>query len=246
MTSTDAAPLVQTGLLDLVLQSGPVAKLVLLTLLGSSVASWGIIFSKWRTLREAAVENDEFLELFWHGKTLDEIHARSEQFGRSPVAAVFDHGVKELRKITASSGAADPRHIDPGSLENIARALARQSNDEIAELESRVGWLATVASATPFVGLFGTVWGIMNSFQGIGAAGGANLAVVAPGISEALVTTAAGIAAAVPAVVAYNHFAGRIKRMATDMDSFCQDFLNIISRSLLQNSGGAGRTRGGS
>ena len=136
--------------------------------------------------------------------------------------------MKELKRLSNTELEA----IRHEGVENVHRALLRASNTEIAALERQVGWLATTASAAPFIGLFGTVWGIMNSFQNIGATGAANLAVVAPGISEALITTATGIGAAIPAVIAYNHFAGQIKRLATDMDCFAHDFLNIVQRSV--------------
>ena len=144
------------------------------------------------------------------------------------MATVFKSGVKELKKVNSGEGETD----NSGKVDNIYRALLRSSTSEVAALESHLGWLATTASAAPFVGLFGTVWGIMNSFQSIGASGAANLATVGPGISEALITTATGIAAAIPAVVAYNHFAGQIKRLAVDMECFSQDFINIIQRSM--------------
>lgn len=226
----NGAHLAQTGLLDLVAQSGPVAKLVLAILLGSSFLCWAIIFGKWRALHRAGSENAKFLNVFWHGKNIEEVFVKSDRFPRSPVAAVFRSGVKELRKIGAEGTPLGAEAVD-----NIGRALGRTANAEVAVLEKHVGILATTASAAPFVGLFGTVWGIMNSFQNIGATGAANLAVVAPGISEALVTTAFGIAAAVPAVIAYNHFAGLIRRLAVDMDGFTQDFLNIVQRSSLSS-----------
>src|SRR5262249_47311160 len=143
-----------------------------------------------------------FLNVFWHGKNIEEIFAKSEKFPASPVATVFKAGVKELKKVNSSDSDAD----SAGKIDNIHRALLRSSTAEVAALETSLGWLATTASAAPFIGLFGTVWGIMNSFQSIGATGAANLATVGPGISEALITTATGIAAAIPAVVAYNHF----------------------------------------
>ncbi len=226
---TNGAHLVQTGFLDLVAQSGPMAKLVLAALLVASFLCWTIIFGKWRALRRASSENAKFLNLFWHGKNIEEVFVKSDKFPRSPVAAVFRSGVKELRKL-GSEGKA----LESDAVDNIGRALGRTAVAEVAVLERHVGVLATTASAAPFVGLFGTVWGIMNSFQNIGATGAANLAVVAPGISEALVTTAFGIAAAVPAVIAYNHFAGAIRRLAIDMDCFTQDFLNIVQRSSLK------------
>ena len=211
--------------MDLVSQSGPVAKTVLLLLLLASVTCWSIIFMKWKGLRRAMRQNHDFLELFWHGKSLEDVMAKTDKYPGSPVAAVFKSGVKELKKVAPGEGA--------DGIDNVHRALVRASNSEIAGFERHVGWLATTASAAPFVGLFGTVWGIMNSFQNIGATGAANLAVVAPGISEALITTATGIGAAIPAVIAYNHFAGQIKRLSVDMECFTQDFLNIIQRSII-------------
>lgn len=211
--------MIQNGIFDLISQSGPVAKLILLLLVATSIFSWGIIFSKLRTLKLANSENTEFLNVFWNGKNMEEVLIKAERFERSPVAKVFRNGARELKK--QSEGV---------QVENVERALSRAANWEVAELEKNVSWLATAASAAPFVGLFGTVWGIMNSFQSIGATGAANLAVVAPGISEALITTAAGIGAAVPAVIAYNHIVVQIRRVTIDMDTFSQDFLNIVHR----------------
>jgi biopolymer transport protein TolQ len=235
-TPAATAALASGGVLDLIADSGPVAKFVLLILLSASIFCWAIILLKWRALSRAQNQNQKFLNVFWHSKSIDEIFAKSEKFPASPVASVFKHGVKELKK----SGPGTENEGDPaGRIENIQRALLRSSSSEVAALETHLGWLATTASAAPFIGLFGTVWGIMNSFQSIGATGAANLATVGPGISEALITTATGIAAAIPAVVAYNHFAGLIKRQAVDMDCFAHDFVNIIQRSL---SGGAKRS----
>jgi len=239
METSAAAPALQMGVFDLVLASGPMAKLVLLSLVAASVACWGIIVSKWRTLKLATEENARFLDLFWSGRNIEEIYMKTEELEDSPVAMIFKSGVRELKKFPYS----ETQPLDELAIDNIARSLARASNAEVARLEKQVGLLATTASAAPFVGLFGTVWGIMNSFQSIGAAGGANLAIVAPGISEALVTTAAGIAAAVPAVIAYNHFGNSIKRVAIDMDAFSQDFLNILQRNVLTQT--ANKTKSG-
>lgn len=223
------AQLATTGILGLIADSGPVAKLVLLVLAAASVYCWAIILTKWKTLQRASDENTEFLNIFWHGKNLDEVLLKSDKYANSPVASVFKSGVKELKK--ASPG---EENLSGGHVENVQRALIRTSTSEVAQLERHISWLATTASAAPFVGLFGTVWGIMNAFQNIGASGAANLAVVAPGISEALITTATGIAAAVPAVIAYNHFAGQIRKMAGEMEGFSQDFVNIVQRTVLQ------------
>lgn len=214
---------------DLISQSGLVIKFVLLILLMASVFSWTIIFMKHRMVRMARRQSHEFLNTFWHGQDLEGIYARSETLHRSPVAKVFRAGFKELKKLSEVD-----QKISSVKIENIERALARTSLSEVTSLEKSTGLLATVGSATPFIGLFGTVWGIMNAFQNIGATGSANLAVVAPGIAEALITTAAGLAAAIPAVIAYNYFVGRIKGLSTEMDTFSQDFLNLIQRSLIK------------
>jgi biopolymer transport protein TolQ len=225
----------QMGMFDLIAQAGIVAKFVLLILLGSSLVCWAIIITKWKTLRLAQAQNEKFIGVFWNGKNIDEIVTKTEKYPHSPVAAVFKYGVKELRRLSSPDSV-----VGPGveKIDNIHRALIRAASSEISALEKHVGWLATTASAAPFIGLFGTVWGIMNAFQNIGATGAANLAVVAPGISEALITTATGIAAAIPAVIAYNHFANQIKKVAVDMECFSQDFINIVQRSLLNGKKG--------
>jgi biopolymer transport protein TolQ len=230
--STNAA-LAQTGFIGLIADSSLVAKFVLLILFGASVYCWAIIFTKWKTMSRATEQNAEFLNVFWHGQNLDEILTKSDKFPSSPVASVFKSGLKELRKVAPTEAALQTLN----NVDNVHRALIRSSSSEVALLERHVGWLATTASAAPFVGLFGTVWGIMNAFQSIGASGAANLAVVAPGISEALITTATGIGAAIPAVVAYNHFAGQIRRMAVEMDGFSQDFINIVQRNVTTRRG---------
>jgi biopolymer transport protein TolQ len=226
------AQLAQSGIFGLVSDSGLVAKIVLLVLLSASIYCWAIIFTKWRTIKRATAENVDFLNVFWHAKSLDEVMGKSERYASSPVASVFKAGVKELRKVAPTEDSLG----HSGGVDNINRALIRTATSEVAELERHIGWLATTASAAPFVGLFGTVWGIMNAFQNIGASGAANLAVVAPGISEALITTATGIAAAVPAVIAYNHFAGSIRKMSVEMEGFSQDFINIIQRNVISQN----------
>ncbi|MEW6058258.1 MAG: protein TolQ [Bdellovibrionota bacterium] len=225
-------PIATAGPLDLILQSGFVVKLVLASLLLASVVSWAVIFMKNKAFRAAKKQSQAFLNTFWYGQDLEEIFSKVEQYPQSPVANVFKAGFKELKKLSQLEGKAEALRQD--GLANVSRALTRATLSEISNLEIAVGILATVGSATPFVGLFGTVWGIMNSFQGIGTTGNANLAVVAPGISEALIATAAGLAAAIPAVMAYNYFVAKIKSMATEMDTFTQDFLNIVQRSLMK------------
>ncbi len=226
--SLSSAPAIP-GTWELIAQAGLLVKLVLLLLIASSVVTWAIIFLKARMLRNARIQNAEFTELFWNSPSLDEVHQKLDQFPESPVATVFNAGYLELRKLPIKDGSPD------GSIEiaNVSRALNRAHGIEIDELERYVDWLASTASAAPFVGLFGTVWGIMTSFQSIGAMGSASLAVVAPGISEALVSTAVGLAAAIPAAIAYNALVGRTKRISLDIENFSQEFINMIQRSLL-------------
>jgi biopolymer transport protein TolQ len=229
--------MVQTSSLnafDLVLHSSLVAKFVLLVLVAASVFSWAVIISKSTTLKLCQKDTDLFLKAFWQGQDLDAVYSRSEQYGKSPMAHVFRAGFKELKKLTQiETIGADT--LKTAGMENIDRSLTRATLSEVSMLEKQVGHLATIAAVTPFIGLFGTVWGIMNSFQGIGATGNANLAVVAPGISEALIATAAGLAAAIPAVIAYNHLTNKIRTIATDIDGFNQDFMNLIARNLMKS-----------
>lgn len=217
-----------TGILELITQSGLLVQVVLLLLIATSVFCWAIIFSKYNLFRKSLRQDHDFLALFWKSKSLDEIFAKIDQYPTSNIARVFTAGFKELQKLSHSDLAQDINSVD-----NIQRALVRSASTQVADQEKHLNWLATTASAAPFVGLFGTVWGIMTSFQDIASVGSANLAVVAPGISEALIATAVGLATAIPAVVAYNHFVNRIKRFAVDMECFAQDFLNIVQRGLL-------------
>jgi biopolymer transport protein TolQ len=227
------------GILDLVLYSGPVVKVVLIILLFFSVFCWAIIFSKLRLVRLAARESRAFLRIFWEGKQLSSVFAESKKLRHSPTAEVFRAGYLELNKLSqAKSNPENPRRAgEPASLnmelsggENISRAMRQASTSELTKLERGLGFLATTGSTTPFIGLFGTVWGIMDAFRGIGVRGSATLAVVAPGISEALIATAAGLAAAIPAVVAYNYYNNRIRVLSAEMENFSAEFLNIIER----------------
>jgi len=226
----NSSHVVKTDLFDLVSNAGPMGKFVLTALVLISVFCWSVIISKYRLFKATRIANKNFLAFFWQSKSMDDIFHQIDQFSDSPIAAVFRSGMKELRKLSSA-----PEGMGEFELENVSRALSRTSNDEVAQLEKNITWLATTASSAPFVGLFGTVWGIMTSFQSIGASGAANLAVVAPGISEALIATAAGIGAAIPAAVFYNSYLNEIKRVALDIDGFNQDFLNIVRRSQILN-----------
>ena len=236
-----SAPLGAAGLdyFDIVLNSGPIGIGVLLLLIGASVASWAIIAIKYFHLRDAHRQTVRFLDFFWQSKRLEDVYAESEKLSTSPISQLFRAGYVELTKVTSNSAAptkadqsapAPGKVADTAGLENIERALRRASVSELTYLESKVSFLATVGSAAPFVGLFGTVWGIMGAFQDIYLQGNANLATVAKPISEALIATAVGLFAAIPAVVAYNFFLSKIKVLEGEMESFSSDFLNIVKR----------------
>lgn len=225
----EKAVAVNHGLLDLVLQAGPLVQLVIFVLIFASVICWALIAYKFRLFRITKFEDSKFLAQFWNAKSLEEIYSQIDTQPASPIAAVFKSGYKELQKLSQVTKSSH----DKIELENINRALNRMATSQTAALEKNLNILASTASAAPFIGLFGTVWGIMNSFQNIGASGSASLAVVAPGISEALIATAIGLAAAIPAAIAYNQFISRIKGVATEMECFIQDYLNIIQRGLM-------------
>lgn len=220
---------------SLVADASPLVKLILLLLVLASVVSWAIIFTKIKMIKTARSENEAFLAIFWNSKALDEVHGKVASFPHSPIAKVFGAGYRELRKLPVN----DRSPEGAPEVSNIERALNRTHALEVDEFEKYVDWLASTASAAPFVGLFGTVWGIMSSFQNIGAMGSASLAVVAPGISEALIATAMGLAAAIPAAIFYNYLINKMKRLSLDIESFSQEFLNMIQRSLLSSRKGA-------
>ena len=223
---------------EMVVHGGPIVTGVLVLLLLSSLLSWTIIFRKALHLRRAQAESVQFLESFWQSKRLDAIYGSSEPLTASPVAQVFRAGYVELSKVTQAKGPDDDAamHDQLGGFENVERALARAANAELTALETQVPFLGTTAAAAPFVGLFGTVWGIMGAFRDIYAAGNANLATVARPISEALIATAVGLFAAIPALVAYNAFNSRIRVLDNEMRNFSADFLNIIKRHVFKKA----------
>lgn len=212
--------------------SGPVAKAVLILLLAFSLVSWAIIVYKGLALRQAYQHSGTFLEIFRKSNKFSEVHSVCIQLKASPLVGVFQAGYQEVNQQVRGIQAANPQ-ARPAvkSLESLTRALARAATAETTRLERRLSFLATTAAVSPFVGLFGTTWGIMNAFQDIGQSGSANLAVVAPGISEALITTATGLAAAIPAAVAYNYFASRVRVLTAMVDDFALEFLNIVERN---------------
>lgn len=208
---------------DLILQAGLVVKFVLILLAAFSIISWAIILFKWRELRRANRDGDTFLEIYHEG-SLDASYEAARELRGSPVAALFLDGYGEVQRIAKYAGQAFARGLDEAQRRSLERRLAWTAAHATQRLERGLSFLATTATSTPFIGLFGTVVGIINSFQGIGQAGMASLAVVAPGIAEALVATAAGLAAAIPATIFYNHFAGELRRVASSVELFREEF----------------------
>lgn len=194
---------------------------------------------KTRMFKKAVRETDNFLEAFWSSQTLNDANDAADAHPLSPEASVFQSGFSELQKINKirnreeGSSGNEPLEMQLATMDNLKRAIRKAESQQIADLGKSLPFLATTGSATPFIGLFGTVWGIMASFHDIGMRGSASLAVVAPGISEALVATAAGLAVAIPAVIAYNYFANQLGDIENEMRNFSTDFLNLVERDLL-------------
>ena len=224
------------SLLGMVMDAGLMVQLVLLLLFVFSVVSWAIIFLKYRYYRKVNKENDAFASDYTRSSKLSDVMPAAKKYDNSTLAEVFRIGYTELTKINKQAGesAGSVDEISLSSLDNLERAMNRACNTEMTKLESALGFLATTGSASPFIGLFGTVWGIMDTFKGIGARGTATLAVVAPGISEALIATAAGLAAAIPAVIFYNYFLNQSKNMVQEMENFASELLNIVERHFVR------------
>ncbi|MBF6560289.1 MAG: MotA/TolQ/ExbB proton channel family protein [Candidatus Binataceae bacterium] len=224
-------------MVDLLWGTGPVVKAVLLILVAFSVGSWGIIIYKLIQISRARRESERFIAIFWESKNLAAIHTASVGLKRSPVAQVFRAGYQELLQLTRAKrqavGAEGGFSTDLGGVQNVTRAMKRQANVELTKLEAGVTFLATTGSTSPFVGLFGTVWGIMTAFLGLSAAHTSNIQAVAPGIAEALITTAVGLVAAIPAQLFYNQLVARTRVLAIEMDNFTSEFLNIAERHFL-------------
>ena len=233
---------VQTDFFQLLTQGGAIAQVVLVILLIFSAISWGVIFYKFVQFRKSARQTVTFLDVFRKSSKFSEVQAVTRSLPDSPLTGLFQAGYTELNTQLRgpSAGAAHEedeatkaRRARPTlkSLDAVDRALLRATTVEMTKLERMVPFLATTASITPFIGLFGTVWGIMDSFQRIGVAGSSSLAVVAPGIAHALIATAAGLFAAIPAVYFYNHFTNNVKHFSAEMDDFSLEFLNIAERN---------------
>lgn len=223
MTYPCVIAFLQASILDYVLHSTLVAKLVMAALLGFSVFSWAILFTKWRAFRDAQVANHRFLRAFRKAPDLNTVALATEQFPSAPLVSVFDFGYGEVDRQMKSYGTL----VNPVALE---RSLQIGASEEVAKLEKNMNWLATTASVTPFIGLFGTVLGIIDAFLGLGAAGSASLRAVGPGIAESLVATAMGLAAAIPAAIGYNYFSNAARAMGARMEDFSLEFLNLTEQ----------------
>jgi biopolymer transport protein TolQ len=202
-----------------------------------SITSWAIIFMKWRLVRKAREETAYFLEFFWDSTDMTKIFSESEDLPFSPVAHLFRAGYAEIvrmGKIQTQSVTREGNAAMQSLLDVVERSLKRTTIDQSNRLEKALSFLATTGNTAPFIGLFGTVWGIMESFRGIGLKGAASLAVVAPGISEALIATAAGLAAAIPAVVAFNYFNSKVTVLKSEMDNFSSDFMSLVERQIVK------------
>ena len=224
MTGPLAALLQQTSFLDLIRNGSLLANVVLGFLILISIYSWTIIFAKWSSFSAAQRSDQRFLRAFRKANGIEAVMVASEQFRPSPLVTVFDFGYQEVsRQVKARGGL--------GNRDAITRSLQIGTNQQLSRLEQNLSWLATTASVSPFIGLFGTVLGIIRAFQNLSGAGSSSLASVGPGIAEALIATAAGLFAAIPAAMAYNHFGHVLKELGGQMDDFSLEFLNLIERS---------------
>jgi biopolymer transport protein TolQ len=223
------------GILDFFLESGPMAKLIFVILALFSLASWAIIIGKLVQLRRADQQSEKFMEAFHRSQRFSEVNALAGKLSASPLVGIFQAGYAEIDSQIKNA----PEPERPGerkayritSITALQRTLARAEGIEIRRITSWTTFLATTAAATPFIGLFGTVWGIMAAFNDIALQGSTSIVAVAPGIAEALINTAAGLAAAIPALIAYNLFSHRIRQVKGRMDDFILEFLNLAERN---------------
>jgi biopolymer transport protein TolQ len=221
----------------MIIGAGPVVKLVLIMLVVFSILCWTVILAKIRRFRQARLGNEDFERLFWESPSLTQAHSHAKTMPEIPMAGVFLEGYKELKRLQKCPNTRDTDLSLRVWLETLERSLNKGIQEELAAMERTLPFLATTGNAAPFIGLFGTVWGIMSSFHSIGLKGSASLATVAPGISEALVATAAGLAAAIPAVIAFNGFMSWMGQMEIQLQGFSNDFLNTVERQLLHGKG---------
>ena len=220
------------GVIEALRSASLIVQLTMILLAFMSIISWAIILSKWNLFKNNTANNAPFEDIFFKASSLDEIFDMSKSNPSSSLAAVFRAGYSELKKIISTKNTASSNLLS--GMDNLQRALNKAIGNEVSYMERRLSFLATTGSVSPFIGLFGTVFGIMNSFQQIGAMGSANLAVVAPGIAEALIATGFGLFAAIPAAVFYNHFINEIKKAELQFNNFVTDFLNISKRNFFK------------
>lgn len=225
---------VNTSAFDAILQASLIVQLTLLALIFLSIVCWGVGITKWRQFKKIADHNDLFLAHFWKASSLDSLYEQIDKYSDSTLARVYRAAYQELKKL-AETSSGNGNRPQLSSVDNLERVIRKSTENELSALESRLNWLATTGSTGPFIGLFGTVWGIMGSFHKIGQTGSASLAVVAPGISEALVATAIGLAAAIPAVMLYNHFISKVRKEEIELNNFSTDFLNIVKRNFFKS-----------
>ncbi|MDL1957798.1 MAG: protein TolQ [Deltaproteobacteria bacterium] len=221
----------------MIIGAGPVVKLVLIMLVVFSILCWTVILAKIRRFRQARLGNEDFERLFWESPSLTQAHSHARTMPEIPMAGVFLEGYKELKRLQKCPNTRNTALSLRVWLETLERSLNKGIQEELATMERTLPFLATTGNAAPFIGLFGTVWGIMSSFHSIGLKGSASLATVAPGISEALIATAAGLAAAIPAVIAFNGFMSWMGQMEIQLQGFSNDFLNTVERQLLHGKG---------
>jgi biopolymer transport protein TolQ len=221
----------------MIMTAGPMVTFVMLLLLGFSLVSWTIIIMKHLSYRKAKAETAFFIDTFWKSKNFADAYKVAKELASSPEASIFILGFNELQKLGRSKiikqGSEETLEMKLAGMDNLKRALRKAETKQVGRLGRYLSFLATTGSATPFIGLFGTVWGIMSSFHDIGMRGSASLAVVAPGISEALIATAAGLAVAIPAVIFYNYYSNILSDLGNDMQGFSADFMNLVERDLL-------------
>lgn len=208
--------------LNALLQASWIVQVTFIVMLILSIGAWAIAIQKWKYFQSLQSNNDSFLQVFYKSKSLESMYEEARSYSESSAARVFCSGYVEYQRSLESQSSL--------AHENLESALRKAIDLEINSMETRLSWLATTGSTAPFIGLFGTVWGIMASFHKIGATGSASLAIVAPGISEALLSTAVGLAAAIPSVALYNHFIGKLKKQEIELNSLATDFVNLSKR----------------
>lgn len=212
----------QSSLISDIMGAGIAVQFLLLVLIGMSIVSWAIIFKKRKVFTQVKEDNEKFLDLFWSASTLEQVKDKLERHGESPLSRIFNAGFTEMERVRRKKSPTLGDGID-----NLERSLRKGQDQEVSLLEEKLAFLATTGSTAPFIGLLGTVVGIMNSFRAISNAGSASLATVAPGISEALFATAVGLFAAIPAVMAYNYMLNEVRKQENNMNNFVSEFLNI-------------------